>query len=199
MRVINKILIYTALAATTAWAGDFTSPAKANTYDVTFTGSNFDLSAVITTSNTLDALGGYDIMAIAGSVTGLTSGTTSGSITGLISNPGQPYQGTYYAGSYGWNYDNVLFPTSVPFDNNGVLFSFGTDIIANLYSVGSLFYLSVDNPTSLFDPGDLGTLSVSDPPATPLPATLPLFATGLAAMGLLGWYRKRKPQAALAS
>jgi hypothetical protein len=28
--------------------------------------------------------------------------------------------------------------------------------------------------------------------ATPLPATLPLFATGLGALGLLGWHRKRK-------
>ena len=32
-------------------------------------------------------------------------------------------------------------------------------------------------------------------PATPLPATLPLFATGLGGLGLLGWRRKRKPQA----
>ena len=31
---------------------------------------------------------------------------------------------------------------------------------------------------------------------TPLPAALPLFATGLGAMGLFGWWRKRKPQAA---
>ena len=31
--------------------------------------------------------------------------------------------------------------------------------------------------------------------ATPLPATLPLFATGLGALGLLGWRRKRKAQA----
>src|SRR5262249_42887655 len=28
--------------------------------------------------------------------------------------------------------------------------------------------------------------------ATPLPAALPLFATGLGAMGLIGWRRKRK-------
>ena len=28
--------------------------------------------------------------------------------------------------------------------------------------------------------------------ATPLPAALPLFATGLGALGLLGWHRKRK-------
>ena len=30
----------------------------------------------------------------------------------------------------------------------------------------------------------------------PLPAALPLFATGLGALGLLGWRRKRKAQAA---
>jgi hypothetical protein len=33
---------------------------------------------------------------------------------------------------------------------------------------------------------------------TPLPTALPLFASGLVAMGLLGWRRKRKPQAAAA-
>jgi hypothetical protein len=32
--------------------------------------------------------------------------------------------------------------------------------------------------------------------ATPLPATLPLFATGLGALGLVGWWKKRKAQAA---
>jgi hypothetical protein len=31
--------------------------------------------------------------------------------------------------------------------------------------------------------------------ATPVPAALPLFATGLGALGLLGWRRKRKAQA----
>ena len=31
--------------------------------------------------------------------------------------------------------------------------------------------------------------------ATPLPAALPLFATGLGALGLLGWWKKRKAQA----
>jgi hypothetical protein len=33
--------------------------------------------------------------------------------------------------------------------------------------------------------------------ATPLPATLPLFATGLGALGLLGWFRKRKASGSL--
>lgn len=35
--------------------------------------------------------------------------------------------------------------------------------------------------------------------ATPLPATLPLFASGLGALGLFGWRRKRKDAAALAA
>ena len=35
--------------------------------------------------------------------------------------------------------------------------------------------------------------------ATPLPAALPLFATGLGAMGLFGWRRKRKNTAAIAA
>jgi len=44
--------------------------------------------------------------------------------------------------------------------------------------------------------GDPGTWSVSQ---TPLPAAFPLFATGLCALGLLGWRRKRKNAAALAA
>jgi hypothetical protein len=35
--------------------------------------------------------------------------------------------------------------------------------------------------------------------ATPLPAAFPLFATGLGALGLLGWRRKRKDAAAIAA
>jgi hypothetical protein len=35
--------------------------------------------------------------------------------------------------------------------------------------------------------------------ATPIPATLPLFATGLSGLGLLGWRRKRKNAAAIAA
>jgi hypothetical protein len=36
------------------------------------------------------------------------------------------------------------------------------------------------------------TITFTSPTATPLPAALPLFATGLGGLGLLGWRRKRK-------
>ncbi len=45
-----------------------------------------------------------------------------------------------------------------------------------------------------------GTITAGAPlPGTPLPAALPLFATGLSAMGLLGWRRKRKNAATVAA
>ena len=40
------------------------------------------------------------------------------------------------------------------------------------------------------------TMFVTSFAPVPLPAALPLFATGLGALGLLGWCRKRKAQAA---
>ncbi len=36
------------------------------------------------------------------------------------------------------------------------------------------------------------TIQIGSAPVVPLPATLPLFATGLGALGLLGWRRKKK-------
>jgi hypothetical protein len=46
--------------------------------------------------------------------------------------------------------------------------------------------------------GACGSLTAATS-ATPLPAALPLFATGLGAMGLFGWRRKRKGAAAIAA
>jgi hypothetical protein len=45
------------------------------------------------------------------------------------------------------------------------------------------------------DPDALLTLNGTGVSAVPLPAALPLFATGLGALGLLGWRRKRKAAA----
>ena len=43
----------------------------------------------------------------------------------------------------------------------------------------------------------IDVVGAAGPPAqTPLPAALPLFATGLGALGLMGWRRKRKARAA---
>jgi hypothetical protein len=45
-------------------------------------------------------------------------------------------------------------------------------------------------PASFANPGCIAVFGPAS--ATPLPATLPLFAAGISALGLLGWCRKRK-------
>jgi hypothetical protein len=46
-----------------------------------------------------------------------------------------------------------------------------------------------------FSNGSTDTFLTLTPLATPLPGALPLFATGLGALGLLGWRRKKKAAA----
>jgi hypothetical protein len=49
-------------------------------------------------------------------------------------------------------------------------------------------------------PGERGLASLAGTAVlTPLPAALPLFATGIGGLGLLGWRRKRKAQAVVRS
>ena len=74
------------------------------------------------------------------------------------------------------------------------------------------FYDNLANSPDTFWPNDTylpdgfsneslaySVLVSGDVDPTPLPATLPLFATGLGALGLFGWRRKRKNAAAIAA
>lgn len=60
--------------------------------------------------------------------------------------------------------------------------------------VGSSYTLAFDYNGSGNNNGFV-VAAINSVSATPLPATLPLFASGLGALGLLGWRRKRKAQA----
>ena len=68
----------------------------------------------------------------------------------------------------------------------------------DLSHTGELFLVASDGLT--LTPSDERYLSdpAFNPNITPLPASLPLFATGLGALGLLGWRRKRKNAAVAA-
>ena len=87
------------------------------------------------------------------------------------------------------------------FNGDGLFGSFSTFVNLSIdrdepsEDVGGVFQ-SIDTGSGPYEQtgGDFGQLdyapmSVS---ATPLPAALPLFATGLGAMGLFCWRRKRK-------
>lgn len=80
---------------------------------------------------------------------------------------------------------NLVLPTSI---SSAFTYSVATgDIVQGSYCSGSGCYL-------LFPKTLTETLG-----ETPLPATLPLFATGVGGLGLLSWRRKRKAAAAVAS
>jgi len=89
----------------------------------------------------------------------------------------------------------ILIPSTDP-DFYLQIFTFTTtptfQQLGYLTANGSYFYSALGT--------DGGSVTVTpEVSATPLPAALPLFATGLGAMGLFGWRRKRKnsaPQAA---
>ena len=66
-------------------------------------------------------------------------------------------------------------------------------------------YIPIVNPSlewSIYNPNMNGIFAITGAVIngeTPLPAALPLFSSGLGALGLLGWRRKRKKAAALAA
>jgi len=79
-------------------------------------------------------------------------------------------------------------------DNNGAFSNLPSlNVVASLTETGAMQeiggYFGVAG-------NSIQVQSGSAPAVTPLPAALPLFASGLGALGLLGWRRKRKAPAA---
>jgi hypothetical protein len=132
----------------------------------------------------------------------------------------------YLGPIFGLNTFGPGYVTSASSNNNGPPVTFvpgakGELIVPHGYTSGTLLASSQDifNNTTLAGLGIVpGTYSwtwgsgnieldqsftihaIAPTPTavTPLPATLPLFAAGLGALGLLGWLRKRKSRAAVA-
>ncbi len=98
-------------------------------------------------------------------------------------------------------------PASINLDITGT-FSFTGDvatipIFMSLFAGGQYGFADASNTATFsftsIPTGNSFTSASGDfltETATPLPATLPLFASGLGALGLLGWRRNRKAQAA---
>ncbi len=83
----------------------------------------------------------------------------------------------------------------------------GSNLYFGFYDTSKTYKQIVFNSDSLsagadvfgFDDMSVGALDQVTPNATPLPAALPLFASGGALLGFLGWRRKRKMAAAIAA
>ncbi len=122
-------------------------------------------------------------------------------------------------GTFSGNNSNILTPVT----GTSPLSAAGGNILYNYMAPGELEFLFVSGgaendelivgPNELVAEFDCSGCEVYDTPqtfggfqfatevpgtgATPLPAALPLFGTGLGVMGLFGWRRKRKGAAAL--
>lgn len=183
----------------------FAPPAHA----VSYTTSGFSLSGLGDTLHT-----GFDYLTGTSSSGPLTNSSTivlnALTFTAGINATVPQYYTNYYSIAETINIDNGgPQPISIPFNLDisysdtltivgGTTFSFAD-------AAGTLWQFVVNGLT--LGPNSGGTPStgfltarVTDPPSpAPLPAALPLFASGLGVMGLFGWWRKRKTAATTAA
>jgi hypothetical protein len=183
---MKKALKWALIAA----AGIIPVGANAATYSFDFstTDSVFAVTGTITTSDTVDAVGGYDVLSISGTMSGQGGGAIS-----LVSNPSQPYP--EYSELF--LYDNVYFPAGpAPVDEHGILFSAG-GYDYNLFSYGTTTQLSSSNPAGSYIPGQTVAFGERLAAATsaPEPSTWALMLLGFAGLCVAGWRRARRRDA----
>jgi len=169
--------------------------AHAATYDLDFstTDSVFTVDATITTADTLNAVGGYDILSMLGTIFGPGGGTIA-----LEPNTSQPFIDNIGA----FQYDNVYFPTGLTsVDSYGILFS-ASGYDYNLYSTGpGAYYLSSFNPAGAYYPAE--PVVFGDPErvdsggSVPEPSTWALTLLGFAGLALAAGRKARRRGAAL--
>ena len=176
---MNKI--GTLFAACALLGATATVPASAAVYDFTYTGSlSGDL--IITTADTLDAVGGFDITGV--------SGTFGGdAITGLFNNPNQPNPS---ANSH-FTWDNVLFPSGVrAFDRYGIAFTTTTDTYNVFDAIADASGGTADTPYGLIvastgvETFGNGALIA----AVPEPSTWAMMILGFFGLGFMAYRNK---------
>jgi hypothetical protein len=170
-------------------------PALAKTYDLAEIASGFAISGSIVTDGHFGTLSRGDILDWNLTVTVFSDGSS------IPLNSGNS-QFVVFGDGLSANTFNLFFNFSDPnpsfffadagengqlgFDGNAgggdILAAFGGGNIGDIFPIFGNLPFAID-PTPFADN------------ATPLPATFPLFASGLATLGLLGWRRKKKAAA----
>lgn len=196
---------------TTAWAGTCTT----TTFDTYFASGFSCTVGDVEFSNFTsyaDTVTGGATAALSSSITVTPSGSDLTSLNLTLTFP----TSSVYAGNgqtSTLSFDYVVTPLSGYTITGSPLYwnwdYTGAGTATTSPTIGSS--LPTTSPLSVYDSvealGGAGTATLTSyedswvlgTSATPVPATLPLFGSGLAVMGLLGWRRKRKNAAAIAA
>ena len=160
-----------ALSAAVSLALMSSVAANASTYAFNFDSTAYDVAGQFVTSDTLNAVGGYDILSVTGNVTGVGGGT----ISSLIANPTQPLP--YNNSSY--IYDNVKYDIAPYLSTWGMLFTTVNGNVWNLWG---------NNPADFQLHSFMAGVDVhgsSTVSAVPLPAAAWLFGSAVLGLGAL--------------
>jgi hypothetical protein len=170
------------------------APAKADTFDFSF---GPGVNGTFTTGAASPTDPGYDL------ITGLTFDLLSGTDFS-----GNPFSYTNLVASH-FQPGAAFDPTTDAFVNHGngsTVDDIGAFILPDFISIAPNYFsqrspllfiimLGLSDPNGAVINAPLEITPAAS--ATPLPAALPLFASGLGGLGLLGWRRKRKPRGSL--
>jgi hypothetical protein len=170
------------------------APAEAATYNIDFVDGVYTISGSITTNGT-SPVAAADISAY--SLNFINSGSTIFTLTNSNAAPSTPLisgsdlttSSTQIFFNFGDNSapGEAYFANSAP-DSIGFYNEFTSGLSTGEIEIGTPGTADIE----LYPTGNVLLGSVS---TTPLPAALPLFASGLGALGLFGWRRKRKASA----
>jgi hypothetical protein len=150
-----------------------------------------------------------------GEIAGTVTGTLDGSVSGSTFTATEVFIDSYPSGIELGTSQLSGTPTaqnSFPLDGSGNIISSDAEFYSGNVTGGaggndlcidvctSPYNTELRNVSDGFFVATNEAVTFSNTPfTTPIPAALPLFATGLAALGLVGWRSKRKNAAALAA
>jgi hypothetical protein len=187
--VRRRAIIYSVLAL--LGLSVFAAKASPITYDVNFSDGTNSVTGTITTVGNFGALSSSDITAWdlvihAGPDAGISKGANPPmlGIPLLASSSVIDFEPALGSASF------INGPVDWQLLSSSLSPPFGAIVYTTLFRTNTVPFLS---PFDRDIP--IAVAELTPPDTTPLPAALPLFASGLGALGLLGWRRKQKQRA----